>query len=204
MTPRPYRLGLRQEAADATFNQIMAAARDLLSAGDGASAFTVGAVAKEANVARMTVYNRFQSKRGLLEALFDDIATRGQMGRMSSVFSQSHSLDALDRLIDTFAEFWSSDRLVIRRIRALGALDPEIDKALHARDERRLHLVGIVLDRVSREHGSPVPEDFGDVANVIHTLTGFEFLDSLAGSSRSPQSVVPMVKKLARASLGLA
>ncbi len=43
----------------------------------GLFGFTVDAVAREAGVARMTVYYQFGSKAGLLEAIFDSLAVRG-------------------------------------------------------------------------------------------------------------------------------
>ncbi|WP_404558819.1 TetR/AcrR family transcriptional regulator [Bradyrhizobium niftali] len=43
---------------------------------------SLDAVAKAANVTRLTVYNQFGSRRGLLEAVFDDIARRGRLGRL--------------------------------------------------------------------------------------------------------------------------
>src|SRR5579883_3637314 len=93
--PRPYRLGQRQAAADQTRARILSAARELLASADGFSGFTVDAVARQAGVARMTVYYQFDSKVGLLEALFDDLASRGGMERMPEAFHQPEPLDAL-------------------------------------------------------------------------------------------------------------
>jgi AcrR family transcriptional regulator len=86
MTKRPYRLGQRQTATELTRMRIVSAARDLLAAPDGVSGFTVDAVADQSGVARMTVYNQFGSKVGLLEALFDDLAARGLVTRLRSIF----------------------------------------------------------------------------------------------------------------------
>ena len=74
MSPRPYRLGQRQVAADETRARVLAAARDQLAK---ETSFSIDAVARRADVARMTVYYQFGSKRGLLEALFDLLAARG-------------------------------------------------------------------------------------------------------------------------------
>src|SRR2546427_10499834 len=78
MSPRPYRLGRRQPAAQRTRARVLRAARELLTARAGAEPFSVDAVARRAGVARMTVYHRFGSRRGLLEALFDSLAPRGE------------------------------------------------------------------------------------------------------------------------------
>src|SRR5579872_5055175 len=120
--PRPYRLGQRQVATDQTRARIIAAARELLSAGDGFAGFSVEAVARQADVARMTVYYQFGSKVGLLEALSDDLAARGGMERLAEAFRQPDALQALDAFIAVFGRFWSADRLATRRLRGLAAL----------------------------------------------------------------------------------
>jgi AcrR family transcriptional regulator len=74
MSPRPYRLGQRQVLADETRSKILDAARAQL---ETEASFSIDAVARRADVARMTVYYQFGSKRGLLEALFDALAASG-------------------------------------------------------------------------------------------------------------------------------
>src|ERR671939_1455948 len=106
MSPRPYRLGRRQEAAEETRARIIAAARELLSAAGGVSGFTIDSVARQAGVARMTVYHQFGSKQGLLEALFDSLAASGGMTQLATAFRRDDPLDALDAFTATFARFW--------------------------------------------------------------------------------------------------
>ncbi len=77
MSPRPYRLGQRQMITEQTRTRILAAARELLMESSGFSSFSLDAVARQADVARMTVYHQFGSKIGLLEALCDSLAALG-------------------------------------------------------------------------------------------------------------------------------
>ena len=63
---RSYRLGRRQAAADQTRIRILNAAHDLIASGSPAA---VGEIARRAGVSRITVYNRFGSRAGLLDAL---------------------------------------------------------------------------------------------------------------------------------------
>src|SRR5947209_5962753 len=147
MSPRPYRLGQRQAAAEQTRARIIAAARELLVAREGFSGFTIDAVARQAGVARMTVYYQFGSKLGLLEALFDDLAARGQMQQLAAAFQQPDALVSLEDYIAVFGRFWTSDRLVIRRLRGLAALDPEVEQGLRTRDEWRPRGRGVLSRR---------------------------------------------------------
>ena len=109
MSPRPYRLGQRQKATEQTRARILAAARELLLASDAFSGFSIDAVARQADVARMTVYHQFGSKIGLLEALSDSLAAHGGMEQLANAFRQPDPLKALDEFITVFSRFWQSD-----------------------------------------------------------------------------------------------
>src|SRR5262245_49599621 len=151
MSPRSYRLGRRQEGADRTRARILAAVRRLLSSRNGWSHFTIDTVAERAGVARMTVYHQFGSKTALLEALFDDLAGRGLVEPLRSAFGRPSALRALDGLIAAFAHFWASDRTVLRRIRSLAGIDPDFERSVRARDERRRQALSALLGRLSAE-----------------------------------------------------
>jgi len=202
--PRPYSLGRRKAAADETRARVVAAARELIVAADGVRGFTIDAVARQAGVARMTVYYQFGSKRGLLEAVFDDLAARGGMQQMATVFSRADPLEALDALVAVFGRFWASDRLALRRFRALAALDPELEPAVRARDEWRRNGCRVIVGRLAERYGRPPAAATDDAVDVLHTLTSFETFDALAGAAHSPEVKIPAVQRLARAALGLA
>jgi AcrR family transcriptional regulator len=203
MCPRPYRAERRKEAAQQTRARVLAAARELLSASGGVSGFTIDAVAGQAGVARMTVYYQFGSKRGLLEALFDDLAARGLVERLRPALCQPGALEALDGLVGAFGGFWASDRLVLRRVRALAALDPDFEQAVRERDERRREHLRTALGRLRKGEGRPRGRRLDEAVDILHTLTSFEFFDGLAGTTRGPEDVVALVRRLARATLGL-
>ncbi len=203
MSPRPYRLGQRQAATDQTRVKILEAARALLAGSEGFAAFTIEAVARQSGVARMTVYYQFESKRGLLEALFDDLAIRGQIERVRDSFTLSDPLEGIVALCAAYGHFWTMDRLVVRRLHALGALDPEVEQGLRDRQERRREAMRVMVRRVHERYGRPAPELMDETIDVLFAITGFETFDILAGPSRSPEEVVPMIQKLVKAALGL-
>lgn len=203
MSPRPYRLGRRKEASEQTRQRILAAARDLLAAPRGLSAFTIDAVAKQAGAARMTIYYQFGSKSGLLEALCDTLAIRGGIQQLGNVFCQVDPLAALDQFIAVFGGFWESDRLVIRRLSSLSALDPELERVLRGREQRRRQGASALVGRLTKTLGRPAPESFDESVAILYTLTSFDTFDYLAGPKRSPAAVVPVVQRLVRAALGL-
>jgi AcrR family transcriptional regulator len=207
MSPRPYQLGKRRDAAAATGARILAAARDIFAAGDGLTGFTgftVDAVARRAGVARMTVYYRFGSRDRLLEALFDDLAERGRLGELlPAAFAREEPLDALDGFVAAFAAFWGADRLAMRRLRGLAALDAGLGDAVRARDDRRRAGLRVLAGRLSERYGRPPAAGRDEAVDVLFALTAFECFDALAGGVRVPEDVAPTVGRLARLALGL-
>jgi AcrR family transcriptional regulator len=191
MSPRPYRLGQRQLAADENRSRILEAARELLETEDRVS---LEAVARKADVTRMTVYHQFGSKAGLLDALFGVLAARGGMQRLPSAFQQSEMLAGLDIFIDVFAHFWSTHRVVMRRLRAFAVLDPELDQALGARNEWRRQGLQTLLARGAGRGSATIDQR----VDLLFALTSFEFFDLLAGPNRTPDQVAPLVKQIAR------
>lgn len=218
MSPRPYRLGQRQAAIDETRSRVIAAARDLLVSADPGR-FSVDAVAQHADVSRATVYYQFHSKAGLLEALFDSLGATGGMAALSDAFQQPDPWQALDDFVAVFGRFWSTDRVLHRRLRALAALDPDLDQTLRDRQEWRRHGAATLVTRLtpapaaqatpsatqaatSTPAAQTIPSaSQADATDLLFTLTSFESFDTLAGPDRTPESVIPLLRRLSRAAL---
>lgn len=207
MSPRPYQLGQRKVASEQTRARILAAARDLLMEPDGYSRFSIETVARQADVARMTVYHQFGSRSGLLEALCDSLAVSGGMELLASAFQQPEPVTALDRYIEVFGHFWEVDRLVMRRLRALAALDPDFEQVIRTRDEWRRRGVRTLLQRMVERQLLSFDETgktLDETVDVLFTLTSFETFDALAGPSKSLEEVAPVVQRLVKAAIGVA
>jgi AcrR family transcriptional regulator len=167
----------------------------------GFAEFSIDAVAREAGVARMTVYYRFGSKRGLLQGIFDDLAARGGIRELRDAFRQPDPVAALAEFISVFTKFWRSGRVVIRRLRGQGIIDPELGEALREREERRREGLRVIVKRIADERGLPKGVSFDDVVDALFALTSFETFDSLARGKRRPQDVSGLVQRLALAVL---
>jgi AcrR family transcriptional regulator len=202
MSPRTYALDRRQAASNRTRARILEAARELLADASGIGGFTVDAVAARADVSRMTVYYQFGSKTGLLEALFDELAAAGELAeRAMAALQLPHPTEALSAYVAAFARFWSSERLVIRRLRSLGALDPQVGQGIQARDARRRAGLRLLVGRLADQDGYPEEHSLDEAVATLHMLTSFEAFDALAGPDRSPEEVVPAIQRLIAAAL---
>ena len=204
MSPRTYRMETREAAAAQTRDRILSAARDLLMS-EAFSEFTMDAVARKADVSRLTVYYQFESKVGLLEAIYDYIAKRGHLERLPEIFRLGNDpLRTLNDFMRVFAEFWASDRNVIRRLHALAAIDAEIANGLHARNERRRNGLRVIIERYGRSYPSLTALQEPVAIDTLHMLTSFETFDALAGSGRPFEEVVEIIRKMAHHAIGFA
>ncbi len=202
MSPRPYNLGKRQAQISAGRRQVLDAARGLLAEATSYRDFTVDAVAGRAGVARATVYYQFGSKPGLLEAVCDDLAAAGGLADLADAFTEDDAEAAWQRFVAAFGRFWDVDRPVMRRLRALAQLDPEVADVIAARDQRRGEGIEVLLRR--RLHDSVDAAARVAVARRLLALTSFEVFDTVAGVERSPAEVVPEIVEMTEAVLAAA
>jgi AcrR family transcriptional regulator len=189
MSPRKYDATQRRASVDATRTQILEAAREIVGAGGDLRRFSMEAIARKAGVARMTVYYQFRSRAGLLDALADHLAQRGGMQRMQEVFQTADPEEALRKFVDTFVRFWATDRIVMRRLRALGVVSPALYGRPRNRDEWRHEAASQLLTRFGskgRSSGRPSAQDRVD---LLSELTSFETFDALAVEGRSTEEV---------------
>jgi hypothetical protein len=108
------------------------------------------------------------------------------------------SVPTLAGYIAAFGRFWAAERLVLRRLRSLAALDPELAQGVRAWDARRR----AGLRRLADRYRHPPPDALKETVAVLHMLTSFETFDALAGPDRSPPRRRPQVHRLALAALG--
>ena len=203
MSPRPYQLGQRQAASEQTRSRVLNAARALLLETTNFSGFSIEAVARRADVARMTIYHQFGSKIGLLEALCDSLAVTGDMEQLASAFRQPDPREGLDEYIRIFGHFWEADRLVTRRLRGLATLDPDFEQVIRTRDERRRKGLQVLVQRIVGEQGHADSEALDEKVTLLFALLSFECFQALAGPTHRLEEVVPLVCCLAHAVLGV-
>lgn len=193
----------RQASADETRARILQASRNLLLA-ETFSEFTMDAVAEAADVSRLTVYYQFDSKAGLLEALYDHIARNGHLGRLPEVFRQGNEpVQRLHNFMEVFIHFWASDRDVIRRLHAWGAIDAGIGQGLRARNERRRNGLRGLVERHAQTYFRATPPQVPVMLDILHMLTSFETFDALAGTDRGVEDVLKIIQKMADQALGI-
>jgi AcrR family transcriptional regulator len=182
MPPRRYVSSVRNAAAAETRDRVIEAASRTLREGESIARFSLDNVAKAAGVTRLTVYNQFGSRRGLLEAVFDEIARHGGLHQLADAMTMADPRAALDRMVESFCTFWSRDSAVGRLHDAM-ATDPDFAEAVRERNERRRKGLTVLIDRIASQDAPPQARK--DAVDLIFALTSYPTFASLsAGRSR--------------------
>lgn len=121
---RPYRLGRRQELAQETRDKILQAAAALL-AEIGFRGVTMQSVALAADVSRVTVYDHFKDKAGLLEALAWWTFARLDIDRVRRARLQPDVRAALGDFVRENAHFYDAAGAHGRAILKTAISDPD-------------------------------------------------------------------------------
>jgi len=202
--PRAYDSSRRRAATEATRTRILEAARAIIGGKGNLDDFSMETVAKRAGVSRMTVYYQFESRAGLLDALADHLALRGGMFRMREVFLEPSLPSAFRKLVETFVGFWASDRVTLRRMRAMAILFPKDAAGPRDRDAWRREAIANLLARHRHRSSGSRNGASEDRLDLLATLTSFEVYDLLAQGSRSSEQIVDLLVDLGLRELGLA
>jgi len=196
VSPRAYNSPSRIVAATKTRARIVAAAAAILGTAEGISGFSLQAVAENADVTRLTVYNQFGSRRALLEAVFDDMAARGGLHRISAVMAGSDPQAGLLQVIAIFCDFWSFGSHALGPLHAAGASDPEFGASVRERNERRRRLLSVLVRRMAKDRKLR-PKALGDLIDVLFALTSFPFFSQLTAQGRSADAACSLIQGLA-------
>jgi len=193
---RPYELGKRLEQMGRTKATVLSAARSQLESG-GIREFSMESLAKASGVTRQTIHNLFGTRTGVLETLFDQIARDAGMERMRDVMMTSDAGTMLDGFIDAFSNFWAKNRLLLKRIHGIAAVDPEFGETIRARNQRRK----MGATRVIEHFGDCVRGQKSETIACLVALTSFEFFDALVESLGTVEAAEKQLPGLIRTAL---
>jgi AcrR family transcriptional regulator len=187
-------------AAEGTRQRIVAAAGDILAGPKGFAGMSLDAVAKAAGVTRLTIYNQFGTRRGLLEAVFDERARKGGLTAIPAAMASLDPDAAVLRIVEIFCAFWASDAAGLSRIWAAMIADPELAEGIKARNERRRTLFQTLAERMAQRNAIP-KTGAGELADLLHALTSLPFYLELSARDRPPDAVARLIRQAAEDAL---
>jgi AcrR family transcriptional regulator len=120
MATRPY---TRRRTSTKSVDSVLDAAEHLISEGEFHSA-TVEALAEKAGISRATVFNRFGSKLGVLEALVERCFTGPEMRAIKEAVELEDPVAALEAMIEPSCAIWETRGIIVEQLYAIVVLEP--------------------------------------------------------------------------------
>jgi AcrR family transcriptional regulator len=179
MTPRRYEQRLRAETAEQTRRRILGAVEQCLRERP-TEPVSLEKVAKEARVARSTIYQVFGSRAGLFDAFAADLWHRTGLPELTRAVAHPDAREHLRGGFSAASRMFAADRDLYRVLFSMAQLDPEsVGGAVSDVEQervgglthlaRRLHEDGLLRDDVTVE----------EAVDILWVLASFESFDLL-------------------------
>lgn len=161
------------------------------------------AVAAAAGVTRVTAYNQFGSRTGLVEAVLDEVVARDRMDRLVEGTRSLEPAAALDAAIAATCAFWYAERPLLRRLFAAAYEDPAVAALLQRREGWRRDQLVALLARADAPSDGPGDGlsgalDRSSAADLLTAVTSFPAYDRLGEAADDPARAAELLGLLVR------
>jgi AcrR family transcriptional regulator len=172
MATRPYAASLRR-GSPRSVDLVLEAAQRLMR-DDAFHAATMEQIAATAGVSRATVFNRFGSKLGLLQALFTRATQSPEMGAIHEALAIEDPVASLEALIGATCATWEAHGYIHEQLQAIVVLEPDASAPLEQhRQEQRRDLQGLTRRLARADRLRPGLGEARATA-ALHMLTSLE------------------------------
>jgi AcrR family transcriptional regulator len=197
MATRPYGASLRR-GSPPSVDRVLGAAERLMR-DDAFHAATMDQLAAAAGVSRATVFNRFGSKLGLLQALFTRATESSEMGAIHEALAIEDPVASLEALIGAVCAVWEAHGYIHEQLHAIVVLEPDASAPLEQhRQEQRRDLQGLTRRLARADRLRPGLGEARATA-ALHMLTSLEsFLRLRREHSLSLRQTRQTIAELAR------
>jgi AcrR family transcriptional regulator len=172
MANRPYTAARRRTRPESV-NRVLEAAERLIR-DDAFHTTTMDELAVAAGVSRATVFNRFGSKLGVLQALFTRAMEGPQMDAIREALEIEDPVAALEAAIEASCAIWDLEGYIHEQLQAIVVLEPDASALIdQQKQEQRADLQALVrrLSKAGRlRPGLGEPRALA----TLHTLTSLE------------------------------
>src|SRR5262245_44135712 len=134
MPRRRYTSTRGSASATQTSKRVLDAASDLV-AEDAFHTATMDDLARRAGVARATVFSRFGSKLGVLEALSLRCAGGPEMRAIREAQSLDDPVAAVDALLIAGCDLWEKEGYILSQLKAIVVLEPDASTIIDAQHD---------------------------------------------------------------------
>jgi AcrR family transcriptional regulator len=178
MEKRRYTQRIRAAGAEETKRRILDAARSLLTT-EAAQGVSVDRIAREAEVARSTVYVVFGSRAGLFDELARDLLLSAGFDRLVAAVAVPDAREALVGSLREAGRVYAAERDIARALFSMSLLDPDAAGAIEVLEHGRADGMRALAQRL-KEQGYLRP-DAGvvEAADLLWVITSFDTFDQL-------------------------
>ena len=202
MATRPYEQRARAEEAERTRRRIIETVFGRLRE-TPAEPVAIDRIAREAGVARSTVYAIFGSRAGLFDAVGRELAARSGYERLVDAKHQPDARDHLRAGIRAYGEMIAANGEIYRALRSMAQLDEEAVGGVVSRmDEERANGMARLARRLADQGVLRKDLSRRDAEHILWVLTSFESFDSLyTGRRLSTERAVKLLADMAERAL---
>jgi AcrR family transcriptional regulator len=172
MAPRTY-TATRKRGSPASVDRVLEAAERLI-ADDAFHTTTMDELAEAAGVSRATVFNRFGSKLGVLQALF----TRGMEGTEMQAIQEALAIEdpveALEAVIEAACVIWEAYGFVHEQLQAIVVLEPGASALIEQQREQQRAELQALVRRLARAGRLRPGVGEARATATLHALTSLE------------------------------
>ena len=163
----------RRRAGPESVDRVLEAAQGLIRENSFHTA-TMDELAQAAGVSRATVFNRFGTKLGVLQALFRRSMKGPEMEAIREALEIEDPVESLETTIDASCAIWEVCGLVVEQLQAIVVLEPDASALIEEQEtEQREALQGLAR-RLARAGRLRPGVGEARATAALHTLTSLE------------------------------
>lgn len=169
---RSYKSESRNAQAVQTKKRILNAAKNIFES-EGFECATIEKIAQLAQVAIPTVYSLFQSKRGILRALMDEVFPKDQFEAL--VKKSEEATTSEERLLYSAKiarQIYDAERAQMEVFRGASVLSPELKELEKERERRRHERQEITINAMVKEDSLAKGMSVSKARDILWVFTG--------------------------------
>ncbi|CDZ81843.1 mycofactocin system transcriptional regulator [Candidatus Rubidus massiliensis] len=169
---RPYRSLARNAQAAQTRGRILVAAKNLFES-EGFECVTIEKIAQSGDVSIPTVYSLFQSKRGVLRALMDEVLPADQFDALVEMSIQEKSPEIRLSISAKIArQMYDAEKVQMNLFRGAVVLAPEFKELEKEREMRRYSRQEVTIKAMVREKSLAKGLSEAKARDILWAFTG--------------------------------
>jgi AcrR family transcriptional regulator len=172
MASRSY-TGARRRRSPESVDRVLDAAARLIR-DDAFHTATMEELAAGAGVSRATVFNRFGSKLGVLQALFNRGVEGAEMQAITDALAIEDPVAALEAVIEAACVIWEAYGAIHLQLQAVGTLEPEATTLVDQQRELQRAEIEDLVRRLAKAGRLRPGISHTRAAATLHMLTSLE------------------------------